>query len=130
MGPKYPARSCIHSACRVRFEGRGIGRVVGDGDVLCGIGLVVHEEELNVLDVADEERLVARGHHVLGLLVGAIANLGMQSSVSHRVPSWSMPGLIACHPSSKLRHSPSPTESICKPRGLRAERFLSLPQPE
>jgi hypothetical protein len=46
---------------------------VGD---LCGICLVVHEEELNVLDVADDERLVARGHHVLGLLVGAIADRG------------------------------------------------------
>jgi len=47
-------------------------------NALCGIGLVVHEEELNVLDVADEERLVARGHHVLGLLVGAIADLELE----------------------------------------------------
>jgi hypothetical protein len=35
----------------------------------------VHEEQLDVLDVADEEGLVARGHHVTGLLVGAIADL-------------------------------------------------------
>jgi hypothetical protein len=43
--------------------------------VLGGVGLVVHEEELDVLDVADKESLVARGHHVAGLLVGAIADL-------------------------------------------------------
>jgi hypothetical protein len=47
----------------------------GGNHILGGIGLVVHEEELDVLDVADEEGLVARGHHVLGLLVGAIADL-------------------------------------------------------
>lgn len=55
-------------------------------NALCGIGLVVHEEELNVLDVADEEGLMAGGHHVLGLLVGAIADLELQFHVSHLVP--------------------------------------------
>jgi len=35
----------------------------------------VHEEELNVLGVVDEESLVAGGHHVLGLLVGSITDL-------------------------------------------------------
>jgi hypothetical protein len=35
----------------------------------------VHEEELDVVDVADEEGLVAGGHHVAGLLVGTIADL-------------------------------------------------------
>lgn len=45
------------------------------GHVLCGVSLVVHKEQLDVLDVADEESLVARGHHVAGLLVGAIADL-------------------------------------------------------
>jgi hypothetical protein len=44
-------------------------------NVLSGEDLVVHQEELDVLDVADQEGLVARGHHVLGLLVGAIADL-------------------------------------------------------
>ena len=36
----------------------------------------MHHQELKVLDVVDKERLVARGHHVAGLLVGAIADLG------------------------------------------------------
>lgn len=36
----------------------------------------MHEEEVEVLDVVDEEGLVARGHHVAGLLVGAVADLG------------------------------------------------------
>lgn len=44
-------------------------------NVLSGVGPVVHEEELDIVDVVDEESLVARGHHVLGLLVGAIADL-------------------------------------------------------
>jgi hypothetical protein len=44
-------------------------------DVLCGVGLVVHQEELDIVGVLNEEGLVARGHHVAGLLVGAIADL-------------------------------------------------------
>lgn len=39
------------------------------------MGLVVHEKELDIVDVADEESLVAGGHHVAGALVGAIADL-------------------------------------------------------
>lgn len=35
----------------------------------------MHKEELDVTDVADEESLVAGGHHVLGLLVGTEADL-------------------------------------------------------
>ncbi len=37
--------------------------------VLGSEGLVVHQEELDVSDIADEESLVARGHHVAGFLV-------------------------------------------------------------
>jgi hypothetical protein len=36
----------------------------------------VHEEELNVLGVVDEESLVAGGHHVAGLLVGTVTDGG------------------------------------------------------
>lgn len=36
----------------------------------------MHEEEVEVLDVVDEERLVARGHHEASLLVGAVSDLG------------------------------------------------------
>lgn len=43
---------------------------------LGGVGAVVHHEELEVLDVVDQEGLVAGGHHVAGLLVGAVADLG------------------------------------------------------
>lgn len=42
---------------------------------LGGVCSVVHEEELDVLGVVDEEGLVARGHHVSCLLVGAEADL-------------------------------------------------------
>jgi hypothetical protein len=37
---------------------------------------VVHEKELQISQVIDDESLVAGGHHVAGLLVGAIADLG------------------------------------------------------
>lgn len=52
-------------------------------NVLCGVDLVVHQEELKVLDVADDKGLVAGGHHVLGLLVGAIANLELLALASN-----------------------------------------------
>jgi hypothetical protein len=45
------------------------------GILLGGVGLVVHEEEVEVTGVVDEEGLVAGGHHVAGLLVGSVANL-------------------------------------------------------
>ena len=43
--------------------------------VLGGVGLVVHEKELNLGGVVDEESLVAGRHHVAGLLVGTVTNL-------------------------------------------------------
>ncbi len=48
--------------------------------VLGGEGSVVHEEEFNIADVADEEGLVAGGGHVAGLLVGAESNLSREES--------------------------------------------------
>ena len=51
-------------------------------DILGGVGAVVHHQQLDVLQVADEEGLVAGGHHVAGLLVGAIANLSLRISTS------------------------------------------------
>lgn len=41
---------------------------------LCGEGLVVHEEKLDVGCVVDEESLVSGWHHVAGLLVGTETN--------------------------------------------------------
>jgi hypothetical protein len=35
----------------------------------------VHEQQLDVLGVVDEESLVAGGHHVLGLLVATVTDL-------------------------------------------------------
>lgn len=36
---------------------------------------VVHQEQFNIVGVLDEERLVARRHHMAGLLVGTVSNL-------------------------------------------------------
>ena len=44
-------------------------------DLLSGEGLVVHKEELDITDVADEECLVTGWHHVSCLLVGSETNL-------------------------------------------------------
>lgn len=44
-------------------------------DILSGVGLVVHQQKLNIVGVADKEGLVAGGHHVTGLLVGTETNL-------------------------------------------------------
>jgi len=57
---------------------------------LGGVGAVVHEEELNVLSVADEESLVAGRHHVAGLLVGAEADRGH----SHGAPEASANSVV------------------------------------
>lgn len=42
---------------------------------LCGEGLVMHEEEIDVSGIVDEESFVAGGHHVASLLIGAKTNL-------------------------------------------------------
>ena len=46
------------------------------GVVLSGVGAVVHEEKVELADVVDEESLVAGRHHVAGLLVGTVTDLG------------------------------------------------------
>ena len=43
--------------------------------LLSGVGLVVHEEKVEVAGVVDEESLVAGRHHVAGLPVAAVADL-------------------------------------------------------
>lgn len=47
----------------------------GGKNILCGEGLVVHKEEVDILDVVDQEGLVAGWHHVAGLLVCSETNL-------------------------------------------------------
>lgn len=54
---------------------------------LCGVGLVVHEEEVDISDVVNKESLVSRGHHVSRLLVGSETNL------SHLSAAFRMPRL-------------------------------------
>ena len=46
----------------------------------------MHEQQLDVLEVADKEGLVAGGHHVAGLLVGAEADLQVTSRSAKTVP--------------------------------------------
>jgi hypothetical protein len=51
---------------------------------LSGVGGVVHEEEINVGDVVDEEGLVAGRHEMASFPVGAVSNLDSQSIPSQR----------------------------------------------
>lgn len=46
-------------------------------NVLSGVGSVVHQQQLNILNVVDEESLVAGGHHVAGLLVVSVSDLSL-----------------------------------------------------
>jgi hypothetical protein len=55
-------------------------KVLGDANILCGVDLVVHEEEVNVTGVVNEESLVTGGHHVAGLLVRSETNLQTRSA--------------------------------------------------
>lgn len=66
----------------------------------------MHEEEVDVAGVVDKEGLVAGGHHVAGLLVGAKTNL-LRIVRIHRCPrrsdvrdgqkSSSSMSLFVCH---------------------------------
>ena len=44
-------------------------------NVLSSIDAIVHEQQVNVGHIPDDEGLVTRGHHVAGLLVRAEADL-------------------------------------------------------
>ena len=52
-------------------------------NALSSVSPVVHEEEINVLGVVNEESLVAGGHHVLGLLVAAVTDLSNVLAFAH-----------------------------------------------
>ncbi len=43
--------------------------------LLCGIGAVVHQKQLDILYIADHECLMTRGHHMARLFVRAETNL-------------------------------------------------------
>jgi hypothetical protein len=55
------------------------------GDILSGIGAVVHEQKLDIFGIVDKEGLVAGGHHVSCLLVAAISDLSNMITYQHFV---------------------------------------------
>lgn len=59
-------------------------------DVLGSVGSVVHQQQLKVLDVVDEESLVAGGGQETGLLVGAVADLKQIHIASAHFVPWSI----------------------------------------
>jgi hypothetical protein len=56
------------SACVLRVWVRCVLEEM-EGDVLCGVGAVVHEEEIYFADIVDEEGFVAGGGKVACLSV-------------------------------------------------------------
>jgi hypothetical protein len=69
--------------------------VVGD---LSSVRSVVHEKELQISQVIDDESLVAGGHHVAGLLVGAIADRGHSNGTTESTANATVDtlGLAPC----------------------------------
>jgi len=66
----------------------------GGGAVLGGEGLVVHEEEVDIAGVVDEEGFVAGGHHVSGLSVGSESDLEVFSGAH---PSRAISGVAGSY---------------------------------
>lgn len=62
-------RSCKNPSAR---PSRAADRI----HILCSERSVVHEEEINVAGIVDEESLVARGHEMSCLPVRAVTDLG------------------------------------------------------
>lgn len=73
----------------------------------------MHEEEIDVAGVVDEEGLVARGHHVSGLLVRSISDLDIC-----RIPSVPSPAVVLVPLVVKCRMD------------ARAERYTSRHAPQ
>jgi hypothetical protein len=78
-------------------------------DVLSGVGLVVHEEKVNITGVVDEESLVAGWHHVASSLVGTETDLCERAISASTLPALMLLastkvglncGLPSFHPSS------------------------------
>ena len=69
-----PGRLLVQVWCRLKTM-VSMGSRKSSGSILGSESAVVHEEELDIRDVADEERLVTGGGHVASLLVGAETDL-------------------------------------------------------
>ena len=81
-------------------------------NVLSGVCAVVHEEKVDVVRVLDEESLVAGGHQVARLLVGAVADLKFpsricQSNCPQRIPISRCVSSSPAVASIKARETPS-----------------------
>lgn len=64
---------------------------------LSSVGAVVHEEEVQVADVVDEESLVAGRHHVASLAVVTVTNLYSQHP-SALIPGFHLPAVLLYPP--------------------------------
>ena len=71
-------------------------------DILSGVGLVVHEEKVQVAGVVDEESLVAGRHHVAGLDVATVADLYAERSLAFCSPCPAFSVLVVAIARSSL----------------------------
>jgi len=72
---------------------------------LGGVGLVVHEEKVQVAGVVDEESLVAGRHHVAGLAVVTISDL-WHGSLALEASSDSVVDTLGLSPAGVHAHEP------------------------
>lgn len=103
--PVYPSVFQLRPNCIARL------------DVLSGVGLVVHEEEIQVAGVVDEESLVAGRHHVAGLDVATVADLCSQSLLalfSLLLPLFSQGPMSRSFSSMSQIHFADPSFSIAR----------------
>jgi hypothetical protein len=95
---------------RKRRKARGV-------NILSGVCPVVHEKELNVLGVLDEECLVAGGHHVAGLLVATVTDLYPETIIYQHLSRRAVVDGVWCRrkyvgvPNPYLGHSSLSTEA-------------------
>lgn len=82
----------------------------------------MHQEELDVLGVVDEEGLVAGGHHVAGLLVGSITDLGpVLSGQSSGFPGEKLHLKVGGKPYMRITPLKRRRTQLSIPLGLRHE---------
>jgi hypothetical protein len=95
-------------------------------NILGSVGAVVHQEELDILGVVDEEGLVARGHEVAGLLVAAVTD-GGHGNLALEAAADGIVNTLGLAP--RLRHALEPVRLVTvEARDACCEKSVSLPE--
>lgn len=88
----------------------------------------MHQQEVDVVDVADEEGLVARRHHVLGLLVGTETDLKCERALVSDCPRGKGPSIVSQVGASNIPPLPKFLSSSAGLGAERTEGMVMLPR--